>query len=49
MINLIWFILGFTVGLFSNLIIGIIKHSLYMKSKKAKRKAFKNKMYNLHK
>ena len=38
MIKFIWFIFGFAVGLFSNLIIGVIKHSLYMKSKKTKRK-----------
>ena len=48
MINFIWFVFGFSVGLFSNLIIGIIKHSLYMKSKKAKRKAFKKKMDDLY-
>ena len=38
MINLIWFMFGFAVGLFSNLIIGVIKHSLYMNSKKQKEK-----------
>lgn len=47
MINLIWFIFGFTIGIFSNLIIGIIKHNLYMSSKNAKRKAFKKRMDDL--
>ncbi len=49
MINLFWFLFGFTLGLFSNLIIGIIKHNIYMNNKKAKRKAFKKKMDNLYK
>jgi len=48
MFNLIWFVFGFVVGLFSNLIIGIIKYSLYMNSKKAKRKAFKKRMDDLY-
>ena len=49
MINLIGFIFGFAVGLFSNLIIGVIKYSLYMNSKKTKRKAFKKRMDDLMK
>lgn len=48
MFNLIWFVFGFVVGFLFNMIVGIIKHYLYMKSKKAKRKAFKKRMDDLY-